>query len=96
MFSRWGAFVYRARRIIVVGALISAVAMAFFATKASSHLSSGGWLDPASESAQVADHLARDFGTGRSTIVVLFRGTPGSDAATPAFQGAIATTLAGV
>jgi len=96
MFSRWGAFVYRARRIIVVGALISAVAMAFFATKASSHLSSGGWLDPASESAQVADHLARDFGTGRSTIVVLFRGAPGSDAATPTFQGAIAATLAGV
>ncbi|HEX7472759.1 MAG TPA: MMPL family transporter [Candidatus Limnocylindrales bacterium] len=96
MFSRWGAFVYRARRPIVVAALLIAVAMGFFATKASSHLSSGGWLDPASESAQVADHLARDFGTGRSTIVVLFRGGPGSDASTPAFQGAIAATLAGI
>ena len=93
MFSRWGAFVYRARRPIVVGSLLVAVAMGFFATNASSHLSSGGWLDPASESARVADRLAADFGTGRSTIVVLFRGPSGTDAAGADFQKAIATTL---
>ena len=67
MFSRWGAFVYRARRAIVLAFVIVAVAMGFFATNASSHLSSGGWLDPASESAKVADRLAADFGTGRSS-----------------------------
>jgi putative drug exporter of the RND superfamily len=96
MFSRWGAFVYRARRPIVVGSLLVAVAMGFFAINASSHLSSGGWLDPASESARVADRLAADFGSGRSTVVVLFRNGAGADAASPDFQNAIATTLAPV
>ncbi len=96
MFSRWGAFVYRTRRVIVVASVIVAVAMGFFATNASSHLSSGGWLDPGSESARVADRLAADFGSGRSTVVVLFRGAPGADATAADFQAAIATTLAGV
>ena len=58
MFSRWGAFVYRFRRPIAVIMLGVAVVMASFATRAASGLSSGGWLDPGSESAQVADRLA--------------------------------------
>ena len=80
MFSRWGAFVYRFRRPIVVIMLGVAVVMATFATRASSGLSSGGRLDPGSESAQVADRLATDFGGGRSSVIVLFRGGPGADA----------------
>ena len=49
MFQRWGAFVYRHRRIVALVALVVAVVALPFATRASGKLSSGGWLDPASE-----------------------------------------------
>lgn len=93
MFSRWGAFVYRFRRPIAVLSLLVAVVMAVFAAQASSHLSSGGWLDPASESARVADRLASDFGAGRSNIIVVFSSSVGADATSPEFQAAIKTAL---
>jgi len=96
MFSRWGAFVYRFRRPVALLAVVIAIAMGFFATKASSGLSSGGWLDPNSESAQVADRLAADFGAGRSSVIVLFHGPAGADATAAPFQQAIATSLAKV
>ena len=45
MFSRWGAFVYRFRRPIVILSVIVAIAGALLATQTSSALSAGGWLD---------------------------------------------------
>jgi uncharacterized membrane protein YdfJ with MMPL/SSD domain len=94
MFTRWGAFVYRFRRIFVVGAVAFALAMAFFGVSASSHLSSGGWLDTSSESAKVDERLAAEFGGGKSSIIALFRSTTlGADATSPAFQAAIAQTV---
>ena len=96
MFSRWGAFVYRFRRPIAVIMLGVAVLMATFATRASSGLSSGGWLDPGSESAQAADRLAADFGGGRSSVIVLFRGGPGADATSAPFQAALSSAIAGL
>ena len=94
MFNRWGAFVYRFRRVIVAGAVAFALAMAFFGVNASSHLSSGGWLDNSSESAAVDERLAAEFGGGKSSIIALFRSTSSNDAASPAFQAAIAQTVA--
>ena len=44
MFSRWGAFVYRFRRPIVLVSVIVAIAGAMLATQTSSALSAGGWL----------------------------------------------------
>jgi RND superfamily putative drug exporter len=97
MFSRWGAFVYRFRRPVVIVAIALAAVMSVFATRASSHLSSGGWLDPSSESAQVADRLAAAYDSGRSSIIVLFRSTKaGTDAASPAFQAQLSAALADV
>ena len=97
MFSRWGAFVYRHRRPVALIALVIALSSSFLAVKASSALSSGGWLDTNSESAQVAERLDSDFGTGKSSMIALFRSdTPGADATSAAFQGAIATTTAGL
>jgi len=96
MFSRWGAFVYRFRRPIVIVTLAVAIGVGFFAPRASSGLSSGGWLDPNSESAQVADKLATEFGTGRSSLVVLFRNETSHDATSAAFQAAIGASLAGL
>jgi RND superfamily putative drug exporter len=97
MFSRWGAFVYRFRRPVAILAVVLAVASSVLAAQASSALSSGGWLDADSESAEVAARLDEDFGSGKSSMIALFRSdTPGADARGEAFQGAIATTTAGL
>jgi RND superfamily putative drug exporter len=97
MFSRWGAFVYRFRRPIVFLAIAVAVAASTLAAQASSALSSGGWLDANSESAAVSNRLDTEFGAGKSSIIALFRsGTLGADATSAAFQGAIASSVAGL
>jgi RND superfamily putative drug exporter len=94
MFSRWGAFVYRARRPVAVLTVVVAFVLGSFGLSASSHLSSGGWLDTSSESARVDETLAREFGTGRSSLIVLFRSTISDDATSPQYQAAVASTLA--
>ena len=62
MFSRWGAFVYRFRRAVAILTVVLALASTALATQASSALSSGGWLDADSESAdglRAARHRVR-------------------------------------
>ena len=93
LFSRWGAFIYRFRKIVFVLAIILAAASLVLASKASSALSSGGWFDPTSESATVSQRLADEYDAGRATIVALFRGAPGADARSASFQGEIADSL---
>ncbi|MDR3546147.1 MAG: MMPL family transporter, partial [Candidatus Limnocylindrales bacterium] len=95
MFLRWGAFVYRHRRIVALVALVVAVVALPFASRASAQLTSGGWLDPLSESSQVDSRLAAEFGGGKSSLLALFtRVQPGADATSTAFQAAIATAVA--
>ena len=97
MFSRWGAFVYRRRRIVLLVMLALAAVAAPLASGTASQLSSGGWLDKNSESATVASRLESEFGGGRSAFIALFRAdAPGADAKSSVFQAAIATTLADV
>src|SRR6185436_1560194 len=97
MFTRWGAFVYRRRRWLAVLAIVVAGAFGSLAGSASSHLTNGGWLDPDSESAQVADRLEKDYGAGRTSFLALFRSTdPKADATSAEFQAAISTALAPV
>lgn len=106
MFSRWGAFVYRRRRIFLLLMLVIAGAASTLAAGTADQLSAGGWLDRNSESARVAARLESEFGGGRSAFIVLFRanaagvdakGAAGTvDAKSDAFQAAIATTVAGL
>ncbi len=97
MFGRWGAFVYRRRRIVLLVMLVLAGAAAPLAAGTASQLSAGGWLDKSSESATVASRLETEFGGGRSAFIALFRAdTAGADAKSADFQAAIATTLTGV
>ena len=93
LFSRWGAFIYRFRKIVFVLAIVLAAASLVLASKASSALSSGGWFDPTSESATVSQRLADEYDAGRATIVALFRGAPGADARSASFQAEIADSL---
>jgi uncharacterized membrane protein YdfJ with MMPL/SSD domain len=97
VFTRWGGIVYRRRRWIAAIAIAMAVGFGSLAAGVSDHLSNGGWLDPSSESAQVADRLRDEYGGGRSAFVAVFRSTsPGADATSETFQGAVAEALAPV
>ena len=97
MFSRWGAFVYRFRRPVAILAVLLALASTVLAVKASDSLSSGGWLNPNSESAGVAARLDTEFGAGKSSVIALFRSDAAdADATSAAFQAAIATSVAGL
>ena len=93
MFSRWGAFVYRHRRPIAILAVILAVASASLASQVTGALSAGGWTDPDSESAAVAQRLEDEFGAGGGAIIALFEGTAGDDARSDDFQAEIAASL---
>src|SRR5207249_3104323 len=62
MFMRWGMFIYRYRRLVAGLAIVIVVLAAPLASGVSAKLSSGGWLDPSSESAAVNDRLADQYG----------------------------------
>ncbi len=97
MFTRWGGFVYRRRRWIAALALVVAGSFGALGGSIADNLTTGGWLDPTSESAQVSDRLETDYGGGRSVFIALFRSTgAGADATSAAFQEAIEATLAPV
>jgi RND superfamily putative drug exporter len=97
MFLRWGALIYRFRRVVSVLAVLLALASLSLASGAADELSAGGWLDDDSESAMVSLRLDEEFDAGRSSIIALYRSTtPGADATSAAFQGAIAASLAGL
>jgi uncharacterized membrane protein YdfJ with MMPL/SSD domain len=97
MFTRWGAFVYRFRRPIALLAVIAAVASGTLASQASSALSSGGWLDATSESAEVSARLDGQFGAGKSAVIALFRSEKAdADATSPGFQEAIGVAVSGL
>jgi RND superfamily putative drug exporter len=94
MFTRWGAFVYRRRRWLALLAIVVAVAFGSLAGSATDHLTTGGWLDPTSESAQVSDRLEKDYGAGRTAFIALFESTdPNADATSAEFQSAIGQAL---
>jgi uncharacterized membrane protein YdfJ with MMPL/SSD domain len=97
VFSRWGGFVYRRRRWLGLLAIVIAGGFGSLAGGATDHLTTGGWLDPKSESAQVSDRLEKDYGAGRTAFIALFESTdPNADATSAGFQGAIDTALAPV
>jgi len=96
LFSRWGRFVYRFRRPLAVVMLVVGIGSLGLAAQASDELSSGGWLDRDAESSVVADRLATEFGTGRSSMIVLFRSATLGEATSPAYQAAVRTALADV
>lgn len=85
MFTRWGGFVYRRRRWVAVLALVAAGTFGSLAGSVADNLTTGGWLDPTSESAQVSDRLEADYGGGRSVFIALFRSAgAGADATSAA------------
>ncbi len=94
MFTRWGALVYRFRRMVVVLTVLLAVAGGAISSQTAGALSSGGWLDDGSESADVSRRIADEFGGGKSNLIAVFRSTSEADATSSGFQDAVATSLA--
>ncbi len=95
MFARWGALVYRFRKFIVVFSILLAIASLSLASQTSGALSSGGWQDNNSESADVQRRLDEEFGAGKGSLIALFRSDDAAaDARSPEFQAAIAGALA--
>jgi len=93
MFNTWGRFIYRFRRPVAVLAVLIAVASTPLASQVTGALSAGGWTDPDSESAAVTDRLGREFGAAGGAIIAVFRGDPGDDARSTAFQDQIGASL---
>jgi putative drug exporter of the RND superfamily len=83
VFSAWGGFVYRHRRLVLVLSIAVAALSFPLAGQAPSVLSSGGWLVTGSESARVNERLPEDFGQGKSSLIVLFKTTDGTRADSP-------------
>jgi uncharacterized membrane protein YdfJ with MMPL/SSD domain len=93
LFSRWGAFVYRFRKPLVVLTLLLAAGSLVLSSQTADALSAGGWTDPDSESVVVSDRLAAEFDAGRGSIVAVFHGEDGADARSPEFQAMVAGSL---
>jgi RND superfamily putative drug exporter len=75
-------------------AVFAAVAALPLAGELSGKLSSGGWLDPTSESARVSDRLAEEYGEGRSVLLAVLRDATEQDATSAGFQARVARMLA--
>jgi putative drug exporter of the RND superfamily len=92
LFSAWGRFVYRRRRVVALLAGLAALGSLVLAGQASSVLSAGGWLVEGSESAGVRDRLSAEFDAGRSSMIILFR-TAGGDASSAEVQERVAASV---
>ena len=95
MFSAWGAFVYRHRRVVALLSVVAALASLPFAGQAPGLLSNGGWQVSGSESDQVRQRLTEQYRIG-SSLIVLFESETGERANSPAVLDRVDATLAGV
>ncbi|ARU46896.1 MMPL family transporter [Corynebacterium silvaticum] len=72
MFSRWGDFAYRHRRVVPVAIVVFIVAIyGIFGIRLADRMSQEGWDDPGSSSTQAANIEQEVFGRDNSGDVVL-------------------------
>ncbi|MEV6431409.1 MMPL family transporter [Nocardia sp. NPDC051463] len=77
MFTRWGDLVYR-WRFAVIGVVTAALlALGGYGLGLEDHLSSSGWDDPTSESAQAARLSDQAFGRDHNSDVIVLYTAPG-------------------
>lgn len=93
MFARWGAFVVRARWAVMIGAVALVVLGTTWGAGVFGSLSTGGFLDPNTESAQTRARINAAFGPQDADILVLY-GSPTASVSQPSFRGAVTSTLA--
>ncbi|MFE7796719.1 MMPL family transporter [Nocardia sp. NPDC057440] len=94
MFTRWGDLVYR-WRFAVVGVVTAALlALGGYGLGLEDHLSSSGWDDPTSQSAQAARLSDEAFGRDHnSDVIVLYTAPDGKTIEDPDFRDKIVDSL---
>ncbi|WP_328407274.1 MMPL family transporter [Nocardia sp. NBC_00403] len=94
MFTRWGDLVYR-WRFAVIGVVTAALlALGGYGLGLEDHLSSSGWDDPTSQSAQAARLSDQAFGRNHnSDVIVLYTAPDGRTIDDPEFRQKIVDSL---
>jgi uncharacterized membrane protein YdfJ with MMPL/SSD domain len=94
VFERWGHFVYRRRKVVLLLATLAMAGAAVWGTGVfGSLLSAGGFTAPGSESNQASDLATQAFGRDTADVVVLYR-SAGQTVHDPAYREAVTRTLA--
>jgi RND superfamily putative drug exporter len=97
-FGRWGRSMYRRRRLVLGLTGVLLVIAGVWGTSVFGALSSGGFEDPDSESAQAAALIDDQFGHLGADVVVVYQAPEGSSlqVTDPAFRQAVESALASV
>lgn len=97
MFERLGVAVYRRRRLVFISALVGIVFFAVLGIRVLPKLDSGGFNDPGSDSAAVAQILQTDFDSPDADLVVALKGAvPADDPSFAAMGKSLTTRLAAI
>lgn len=92
---RWGELLGRRAGALVLTAITVLLAAGFFGASVFGHLSNGGFDDPDSQSAQVAQIVRTDFTTTTTDVMVVYS-DPTRTVDDPSFQKAVTGTIAGL
>ncbi|MEV6390760.1 MMPL family transporter [Nocardia xishanensis] len=94
MFTRWGDLVYRLRWAVIGIVCAALLALGGYGLGLEHHLSSSGWDDPTSESAQAARTADAAFGRDHnSDVIVLYTAPDGKTIDDPQFRDKIVDSL---
>ncbi|MBF6296244.1 MMPL family transporter [Nocardia amamiensis] len=94
MFTRWGDLAYRLRFAVIGIVSAALLALGGYGFGLEHHLSSSGWDDPTSESAEAARISDAAFGRDHSSdVIVLYTAPEGKTIDDPAFRQQIVDSL---
>ncbi|MFC8044874.1 MMPL family transporter [Nocardia sp. NPDC057353] len=94
MFTRWGDLVFKLRFAVLGIVSAALLALGGYGLGLGDHLSSSGWDDPTSESAQAARISDEAFGRDHnSDVIVLYTAPDGTTIDDPAFRDKIVESL---
>ncbi|WP_405178748.1 MMPL family transporter [Nocardia sp. NBC_01377] len=94
MFTRWGDLVYRLRYAVIGVVVAALLGLGGYGFGLEDHLSSSGWDDPTSESAQAARVADEAFGRDHtSDVIVLYTAPEGRTIDDPQFRQQVVDNL---
>ncbi|MFC8526360.1 MMPL family transporter [Nocardia sp. NPDC057227] len=94
MFTRWGDLVFKLRFAVLGIVSAALLALGGYGLGLGDHLSSSGWDDPTSESAEAARISDEAFGRDHnSDVIVLYTAPEGTTIEDPAFRDKIVESL---
>lgn len=76
MFSKWGEFVQRHRKLVLVIMIVLVSALGIVGQRLPDYLSQSGWFDPGSDSIKAAEIEESTFGRDNSADVVVMYDAP--------------------